>query len=49
MVKHRFGRSNWPVEIEWEAGGPGQHFYRMAHEHVSMWLNVSTALVGEEE
>ena len=49
MVKHRFGRSNWPVEIEWEAGGPGQQFYSMTDERASMWRNVSTAGVGEEE
>ena len=47
MTKHRFGRSNWPVEIEWEAGGPGQQYYRMNEEQASMWRNVSD--VGEEE
>lgn len=38
MVKSRFGRSSWPFESQWEAGGPGQIYYRMSDEHAAMWL-----------
>lgn len=38
MIKHRFERSNWPFEGGWEAGGPGQIYYRMSKEQSEMWL-----------
>lgn len=38
MVKSRFGRSSWPFEAQWEAGGPGQIYYRMSDEQAAMWL-----------
>ena len=38
MLKHRFGRANWPIEPGWEAGGPGQIYYRMSHDQAAMWL-----------
>jgi hypothetical protein len=37
MVKHRFNRSNWPFEAEWEAGGKGQIYYRMSADQATMW------------
>lgn len=38
MVKSRFGRSSWPFEGQWEAGGPGQIYYRMTEDQAEMWL-----------
>lgn len=37
MVKARFDRSNWPFEAQWQAGGPGQIYYRMTREQAEMW------------
>ena len=39
MLKHRFDRSNWPFEPGWEAGGPGQIYYRMSEDQAAMWLS----------
>jgi len=49
MVKHRFVRINWPVEIKWEAAGPGQSAYRMTEESSAMWRKVSDAGIDEEQ
>jgi hypothetical protein len=38
MLKHRFDRSNWPFEPGWEAGGPGQIYYRMTVEQAGIWI-----------
>lgn len=44
MLKHRFNRSNWPFEAGWEAGGPGQIYYRMSQEHADMWLSAQAQI-----
>jgi hypothetical protein len=41
MVKHRFNRSNWPFELQWEGAGPDQFAYRMSEEQAAMWQNAS--------
>jgi hypothetical protein len=38
MLKSRFNRSNWPLEAVWEAGGPGQIYYRMSSQQADMWV-----------
>lgn len=43
MVKHRFGRSNWPFDAEWQAGGPNQIYYRMSDDQSQMWLVANEA------
>jgi hypothetical protein len=40
-VKRRFGRSNWPFNNEWAAGGEPQSYYRMDHALAALWRNLS--------
>lgn len=49
MVKHRFDRSNWPFTIGWEAGGPGQAWYRMTEPQAAMWENATSPASSDVE
>lgn len=36
-IRARFGRSNWPYEAKWAAGGKQQIYYRMTAHQADMW------------
>jgi hypothetical protein len=36
-IRARFGRSNWPYEAKWAAGGKQQIYYRMTAAQAAMW------------
>lgn len=38
MIKHRFGRRNWPFEIRWAVGGEQTAHYRLASGLAEAWL-----------
>ena len=37
MVKRRFGRRNWPFEVQWAAGGDENAYYRMEKDVAATW------------
>lgn len=41
MVKRRFGRSNWPFEAEWAAGGDENAYYRMDPALAEIWTGLT--------
>ncbi len=49
MVKSRFERINWPIGVEWEAGGPEQQYYRMSNDQAAMWLAAKGGQVESED
>jgi hypothetical protein len=47
FVKSRFLRSNWPFQVQWAAGGPGQAYYSMTAEQAEMWIRWGGAQQSE--
>jgi hypothetical protein len=47
MVKRRFGRSNWPFDVQWAAGGDENAYYRMTSEISRIWTQGSARLASE--
>lgn len=41
MVKRRFGRSNWPFDVEWGAGGQENAYYRMDSSIAAVWRSLA--------
>jgi hypothetical protein len=41
MIKHRFGRSNWPFAAEWASGGEENVYYRMDPALAEMWRAIT--------
>jgi hypothetical protein len=39
LIKRRFGRKNWPVQVEWGAGGEEHVYYRLSPELTSAWTD----------
>jgi len=38
IVRNRFSRRNWPLEVFWAAGGEQQIYYRsLSDEHARWW------------
>jgi hypothetical protein len=37
-IKRRLGRSNWPFEAVWAAGGEKQIYYIMDNKQAELWL-----------
>jgi hypothetical protein len=42
IVKRRFGRSNWPFKVQWQAGGEKQQYYSIDAGTAGLWLELSS-------
>lgn len=41
IVKGRFGSSNWPFTVQWQAGGERQQYYSIDPATAALWLALS--------
>ena len=47
FVKSQFRRQNWPVEVEWGAGGEEQIYNRLGSDLAGWWRTTRNALSGQ--
>ena len=47
FMKSQFRRQNWPVEVEWDAGGEEQIYYRPGSDLAGGWRTTRKTLSGQ--